>query len=169
MSWDRNFAITDEDIPHISAYIRENQVATVLEVGPGRSTELFLRLGCLRIVSLEHNQMFAELAAKLFAYAPAVRVLLYTNDEHRPIPDSLVPKGERFDLGFVDGPGYTEPFSRMQTCSFIGKHCNAFFLHDSLRAGEQATIRSFVDRGWMRTDYATPRGLTLLKKAVDTP
>ena len=40
------YSLSDQELTALTQYLRENNARSVLEFGPGRSTECFLRAGC---------------------------------------------------------------------------------------------------------------------------
>jgi len=163
-AWHANYAIMNEDIDILTCYLAVHPVTSLLEFGPGRSTKFFAEQGLKRIVTFEHDTQYIGIANNHLGHFPAVKIYRYFNDN----VGIAEPEGleHHFDLGFVDGPSYSEPFSRAHSCDFVSRRCKAWFLHDSARDGEKMTLERFKQRGWKVTQYPTPRGLALVEKGT---
>lgn len=99
--------------------IRAYQVETVLEYGCGLSTELMTAVG-LHVISLETQAQFAEIYQ-----AAGFQVVLCDYEEGYP---AMLP--DRWDLGFVDGPGEQERHDRSKSVLHAMEHCDLIYLHD---------------------------------------
>ncbi len=124
---------------------------SVLEFGPGESTQVFLDLGIERIVTCEHKEKWLKEAVKRFGGSDRVKVIPYTDT----VPVQADIGDEKFDLALVDSPqGFyparvvhkgMEDCSRLNTCLFALEHAKVVLLHDALRPLERGTL----GRLWM--------------------
>ena len=148
--WDRNFAIGNDDVLLLDKFIVENNIKNVLEIGPGRSTEVFLRLGC-NVTAIEHKQFMINLINSRLIHE-RLTVIKWSDN---------IQFAHKFDFGFVDGPSH--PLSRNSACELVSKYCNKFMLHDSIRPDEMAIIDKYIGSGWSVTNLDSKRGLALLE------
>lgn len=135
------------DVELFKAEIDRIAAKSVLEFGPGDSTQVFLDLGIQRIVTCEHKEKWRKVAAKRFKNDPRVKVVSYTNTVPVEVPEL---NGEKFDLALVDSPqGFyparevlegMEDCSRLNTCLFALEHAKVVLLHDALRPLERGTL-----------------------------
>jgi len=103
------------------AFVREHQVSSVLEYGPGLTTELLaLEKNIKRIVSIECDPVW-------FGICKTVRmgeqVQLIKHDNRYSEPADL---DEHFDLGLVDGPDS----GRVYSIKHARRYCDLMYLHD---------------------------------------
>jgi predicted O-methyltransferase YrrM len=145
----------ESDRLRVASEVERLGAKSVLEFGPGASTQTFLDLGVERIVTCEHLDQWLDVAKERFKDAPRVTVLKFY-DEFPVVVDGLDTE-EQFDIGFVDSPkgfdpvrkvheGY-EDYSRLNTLIFALERCKVVLLHDALRAHEQASLRRLQDDG----------------------
>ena len=120
---------------------------SVLEFGPGRTTEVLLSTDIERIVTCEYIDKWLE-AAKEQHTDPRVEVLRFTDTF--PVTVEGLDPDEKFDLGIVDAPkgfnpartvhpGY-EDTSRLNACLFALERCKVVLLHDAFRPLERGTL-----------------------------
>lgn len=148
--WERPATFTtfsEKDMEIIKAEADKLGAKTILEFGPGNTTEVLAVLG-YQITSVEHIDKWYEAAKTRFAEYPNVRILK-GNDE---IPFTVEGLGdeERFDLAFVDAPaGYVpvrkvhkgyEECNRFNTTLLALERCPVVFLHDANRPCERAAM-----------------------------
>ncbi len=119
---------------------------SVLEFGPGDSTQVFLDAGVERIVSLEYIDKWLEVARERFKDEPRVEIRKFTDT--LPV---VAETDEQFDVAFVDAPkgwplqnrhkheGY-EDCSRFNTTLFALQHAPVVYLHDAYRPLERGTL-----------------------------
>lgn len=136
------------DIEVFKSEIERVNAKSILEFGPGDSTQAFLELGVGRIVTCEHKDKWRKVAQKRFKKEPRVEVHAYSDT----VPVVVTPDlgGERFDLALVDSPqGFypmrkahpgMEDCSRLNTCLFALEHAKVVLLHDAFRPLERGTL-----------------------------
>lgn len=138
--------IDSYDMDALKAEIERIDAKSVLEFGPGYTTQIFLELGIKRIVTCEHMEKWLEVAKERFAGDDRVRVISYTNT----VPVEADLGGEKFDIALVDSPqGFAsarvshpgmEDCSRLNTCLFALEHAKVVLLHDADRPLERGTL-----------------------------
>jgi hypothetical protein len=123
-------------------------VKSVLEFGPGESTQIFLDAGVERVVSCEYIDKWFNVAKERFKGEPRVEILKFT-DTIPVAVDGL--EDEQFDVAFVDAPkgwplqnrhihqGY-EDCSRFNTCLYALQHAPVVYLHDAYRPLERGSL-----------------------------
>lgn len=137
---------------------------TVLEFGPGYSTNFFLEAGC-EVTSCESDD---EWVRHFLKYPESRRVRLVTF-ESRKLPLVLPIAGERFDFAFIDAPkGDVFSASRINTTLYAWHRCGLIAIHDTNRPGERLTVRILEALGCeiIGQPSESVRGLTLLKVKV---
>lgn len=137
----------EDDALTFKAEIDRIGAKSILEFGPGESTQIFLALGMERIVTCEHKEKWLKPAQERFANEPKVRVLQYTDTDPVEVPEL---GDETFDIAFVDSPqGFRamrkvhpgmEDCSRLNTCLFALQRANVVILHDARRPLERGTL-----------------------------
>jgi hypothetical protein len=147
-------------------------VNSVLEFGPGNTTDLFIKAGVPRIITCEYIKKWYEVARERFAENMNVGVLLFT-DTIPVVVEGLDPD-EMFDFGFVDSPkGYAaaryahpgyEDCSRFNTTLFALERCKVVYLHDAIRALERGTLGRLNAMGYDHTFLDSPIGLARITK-----
>jgi hypothetical protein len=147
---------------------------SVLEFGPGNTTDLFIKAGVPRIVTCEYIEKWLEVAKERFKDVPSVEVLMFTDT----IPVQVIGLGdETFDVGFVDAPkgyaparnvhpGYGD-CSRFNTTLFALERCKVVFLHDATRPLERGTLGRLRMMGYDYTFLDSPFGLARITKRED--
>lgn len=141
-------------------------VKTLLEFGPGASTEFFSSLG-LQITTIEHNEKWYEVAKERFKDHSNVRVL--KGEDEMPFVVHDMGSYEKFDMAFVDAPqgyypmrkvhkGY-EDCSRFNTALLALQHAPVVFLHDVCRALERGTLCRLNRMGYHVELIAVPWGM----------
>jgi predicted O-methyltransferase YrrM len=155
------------------------QAKTVLEFGPGLSTEALAGLG-LQVTTVEHDQHWYEVAKERFKDNPNVRVLKGEDEMPFLVPD--LDPDEKFDFAFVDAPqgyfprrkihkGY-EDCSRFNTALFALQRAPVVLMHDVIRPLERGTLCRLnrmgyhfdlirVPYGMARITHGRPSGLDL--------
>jgi predicted O-methyltransferase YrrM len=144
---------------------------SVLEFGPGDTTEIFINAGIPRIVSCEYIEKWLLVAQERFKSAPSVEVLPFTDT----VPVEVIGLGdETFDVGFVDAPkGYAaarkthkgfEDCSRFNTALFALERCKVVYLHDAIRPLERGTLSRLRLMGYDHEFLKSPFGLARIWK-----
>lgn len=127
---------------------------SVLEFGPGISTLALIEAGVGKIVTLEHDPEWFDVAVAKFKEYPQVTVGHYA-DEVPVTADKIA--DQEFDLAFVDSPkGFIHPVpgikgvrkrhagyedcSRFNTCAFALERAPVVYLHDAKRPLERGTL-----------------------------
>lgn len=145
---------------------------SVLEFGPGDTTEIFIRAGVQRIVTCEYIEKWFLVAKDRFKSAPGVEVLSFT-DTIPVVVEGLDPN-ERFDVGFVDAPkgyagarlahpGYAD-CSRYNTTLYALERCKVVYLHDATRPLERGTLGRLHLMGYDHEFLKSPFGLARITK-----
>lgn len=139
--------IDEGDVIIFRKEIERINAQSVLEFGPGESTQVFLDLGVGRVVTCEHKDRWLKVAQERFANEPRVKVLSYTDTLPVEVPEL---NGEKFDLALVDSPQGFKPMrvahpgmedcSRLNTCLFALEHAKVVLLHDATRPLERGTL-----------------------------
>jgi len=139
-----------------------------LEFGAGVSTLVLVEaLGVENVWSFE-------------THGPTLAMLPHCQIRHRDMTqpysvqkffeDRLAFGRSRFDLALVDGPPAYRPsllyqgrFARWHSVFCARLFTDAILMHDTGRAGEQATLEALL-AGWTREALPSQRGLTLLRR-----
>jgi hypothetical protein len=138
---------------------------SILEFGPGDSTEFFASLG-LQVTTVEHMEKWYLVAKERFKDYPNVRVL--KGEDEMPFTVEGLGSFEKFDLAFVDAPqgyyplrkihaGY-EDCSRFNTALFALQHAPVVLLHDATRPCERATLNRLHLMGYKIEIINVPYG-----------
>jgi hypothetical protein len=157
-----------QDADILRQEVVSRDVKSVLEFGPGNSTDVFHELG-LHITSIEHSDKWYPVAVERFKDLPNIRVL--KGEDEMPFRVPELDRDERFDLAFVDAPqGYMplrkvhkgyEDCSRLNTTLFALERCQVVFLHDTKRPLEKGTLWRLRRLGYhveqMKTSYGIAR------------
>jgi hypothetical protein len=144
---------------------------SVLEFGPGGTTDIFIAAYVPRIVTCEYIDKWLEVAKERFKDVPTVEVLKF----HDTMPVTVDGLGdETFDVGFVDAPkGYAaarlahkgyEDCSRFNTTLFALERCKAVYLHDATRPLERGTLSRLHLMGYHHEFLKSPFGLARITK-----
>lgn len=141
-------AVLPQDIENLKKEIVRTGAKTVLEFGPGATTQAMLDAGVERIVTCEHIDKWLDVARERFANDDRVNVLKYYDD--MPCVVEGLADTERFDLGLVDSPKGFNPVrkvhpeapdcSRLNTLVYAVNHCKVVLLHDATRPLERASL-----------------------------
>jgi hypothetical protein len=147
-------------------------VNSVLEFGPGGTTDVFIKAGVPRIITCEYIEKWYEAARERFSENMNVGVLRFT-DAVPVVVEGLDPD-ERFDVGFVDAPkGYAparfahpgyEDCSRYNTTMFALERCKVVYLHDAKRPLERGTLGRLHLLGYDHEFLDSPFGLARITK-----
>lgn len=136
-----------DDRAQIKREVERLGAKTVLEFGPGDSTQAFLDAGVGKIVTCENIDKWLDVAKDRFKDDKRVTVLKF-EDEFPVTVDGL--GNETFDIGFVDAPkgfnpvrkihpGYAD-CSRLNTLVYALERCNVVLLHDATRPLERGSL-----------------------------
>jgi hypothetical protein len=145
---------------------------SVLEFGPGGTTDIFIKAGVPRIVTCEYIDKWYEVAKERFKDVPSVEVLSFTDTV--PVVVHELGDDEMFDVGFVDAPkGYAaartihkgyEDCSRFNTALFALERCKVVCLHDATRPLERGTLSRLRLMGYEYEFLESPFGLARIWK-----
>jgi hypothetical protein len=148
---------------------------SVLEFGPGGTTDIFIKAGVPRIVTCEYIEKWFVVAKDRFADAPSVEVCFFTDTV--PVEVRGLDASETFDVGFVDAPkGYAaartihkgyEDCSRFNTVLFALERCKVVYLHDATRPLERGTLSRLRLMGYDHEFLKSPFGLARITKRED--
>jgi hypothetical protein len=155
-----------QDLQYLKFEVASLGVNSILEFGPGASTEVFVGMG-LQITTVEHMQKWYEVAVERFNGFPNVRVL--KGEDEMPFRVEGMGSYEKFDLAFVDAPqgffparkvhkGY-EDCSRFNTTLFALQHAPVVLLHDVVRALERGTLNRLNRMGYKIEIIKVPYGM----------
>jgi hypothetical protein len=148
-------SIDDFDEQLLRKWCAHYHVKTVLEFGPGYSTEVFTSV-CGHVDSVEDNEQHLGdgASANKCIYHP------FTG-RCANIPD-LLPK---YDLGFVDGPaGAARPLARLSSALFCADRCRLIALHDTGRSDEKFIVEIMERMGWTTVQRRLDgRGMVLMQ------
>jgi hypothetical protein len=145
---------------------------SVLEFGPGDTTDIFIKAGVPRIVTCEYIDKWLEVARERFKGAHSVTVVGFTDTV--PVHVHNLGDDETFDVGFVDAPkGYAparvahpgfEDCSRFNTTLFALERCRVVYLHDAIRPLERGTLGRLNAMGYDHEFLDSPFGLARITK-----
>jgi len=144
-----SYSISLKEADFLKRYVKNKNIKTILEVGPGLSTSYFIDAG-MNITSIETNEAFAKKWTNEFVENENCQIIFSKdfNIKGSTIKDSTIKDFNNFDFGFVDGPaGHLEKKSREKACVFVSEHCNRWFLHDANRKDERLIIDDFKKSG----------------------
>jgi predicted O-methyltransferase YrrM len=154
------WSIDDDEASFLRAFVQSNRTRTVLEFGPGKSTQTFLDAGC-EVWSLEHDPAWHERLRQQLGEPAGLRQLLqYTFWPELRVLDL---QAERFDLAFVDGPptSFFRRFARLNAIEFAAARTDVILLHDSRREMEQNSMMVMEEKGWVWRQLPSRRGLAV--------
>jgi hypothetical protein len=148
---------------------------SVLEFGPGNTTDIFIKAGVPRIVTCEYIEKWLEVAKERFKDVPTVSVYLFTDTVPVDVPGL---DSETFDVGFVDAPkgyaparlahpGYID-CSRFNTTLFALERCKVVYLHDATRPLERGTLGRLNAMGYDHEFLKSPFGLARIWKREES-
>jgi hypothetical protein len=173
LAWERGPAATTfhlKDAKHLTEAVQG--VNSVLEFGPGGTTDVFIKAGVPRIITCEYIEKWYEVARERFSENMNVGVLRFTDTV--PVTVEGLDPDERFDIGFVDAPkGYAaarfkhpgyEDCSRFNTTLFALERCKVVYLHDAIRPLERGTLAKIRLMGYDYTFLDSPFGLARIWK-----
>jgi hypothetical protein len=156
------FSVSQMECERLADFVRQNNIKSVLEFGPGASTWYFADVGC-DVVSLEYDEKWFRRYKQAFQDVPNVRILKFTNASTVLVPEL----GNRtFDFAFVDSPVGTlyKERSRLNSCEFVAERTSQWMLHDSQRVAERQTLDEFAIRGWRVEPVPDSPKLSLVKR-----
>lgn len=141
------FALSRNDYLELVRFVRDRDVKTVLEFGPGASTWAFLDADC-EVWSIEFEKKYADIASQSFKDFPQVH-LIHVGITH-PIPPPPEIAGKKFDLCLIDSPhgAYYRYFARLNSCLLAMELSDTILVHDSKRKKDRMTLRFIEDSGW---------------------
>jgi predicted O-methyltransferase YrrM len=176
VSWERGKA----SLTHHSADVRllteaVSGAKSVLEFGPGGTTDIFINAGVPRIVTCEYIDKWLQVAKERFKDVPSVAVFPFTDTFPVDVPGL---GHETFDVGFVDAPkGYMggrhvhkgfEDCSRLNTVLFALERCKVVYLHDAIRPLERGTLARLHLMGYKHEFLKSPFGLARITKREES-
>jgi hypothetical protein len=138
-----SLSILPDEMKILTNYCIDNNVQSILEFGPGVSTNEFSKIECVDVIhSYEAKDDYYKNASEVFM--GATKIQIYKYDDSRNIEDILAfnPPLKQYDFGFVDGPygpSY-RIYSRINSCIIAKRFCKTFMLHDCERRGEVNTL-----------------------------
>lgn len=158
------FSLDELEYNWLVEFIKFMKVKTVLEFGPGLSTNAFLEAGC----NVDSYESMPEFLAKLEQeHAGNLNLKLRKYDN---VPEVVIEDGF-YDLALVDAPAvyighpHAQRYARRNTMNCAIQHSNLVLIHDSNREPEKSIIRETVAKGWTAHNLCpSKRGLTILTK-----
>jgi hypothetical protein len=155
-----------KDIDYFKFEISSLNAKSILEFGPGDSTEIFADLGLL-VTTVEHSEKWHKVAKERFKDRPGVRVL--KGEDEMPFVIHGMGSYEKFDLAFVDAPeGYNprrkihkgyEDCSRFNTVMAALERAPVVLLHDVARPLERGTLNRVSRLGYKIEIIKVPFGM----------
>jgi predicted O-methyltransferase YrrM len=158
----RGWAISPDFGVLLASVILQKQPRTILELGSGASTVVLgycvRRMGRGRIVSLEHDEYFAEESRRNIAnhkleevvtivHAP-LRTVYFDQDEFAWYDISKLPAMDAIDLLIIDGPpGPPGNLSRYPALPMLQRFLSneaVIIFDDGQRSAEQDTVRRWL-------------------------
>jgi hypothetical protein len=170
-----------KDVECFKSAVEAIGAKTILEFGPGASTEVFAGFGLL-VTTVEHQQKWYEVAKERFKDYPNVRVLKGEDEIPFRVPE--LDDSEMFDMAFVDAPqgyfpkrkihkGY-EDCSRYNTTLFALQRAPVVFLHDTIRPLERGTLGRLRRMDYQVETIKVPYGMAkitwpIIERASSAP
>jgi predicted O-methyltransferase YrrM len=161
-----------EDVRLLTEAVKDAK--SVLEFGPGGTTDIFINAGVPRIATCEYIDKWLHVAKERFKDVPCVAVFPFTDTMPVDVPGL---GDETFDVGFVDAPkGYAaartkhkgyEDCSRYNTVLFALERCKVVYLHDATRPLERGTLGRLHLMGYDHEFLKSPFGLARIWKRED--
>lgn len=162
-----SWSIDDAEALFLRRFVEVNQVNTVLEFGPGRSTQVMLDAGC-SVWALEHDLRWLEIVRSKVGNSGGLKLLTsYTVAPELKIPEV---EGLRFDMAFIDGPpaALYRKFGRINAIEFAAARTDVLLLHDALRELERNSMEVMEEKGWTWRVLQSARGLAVGVRSVGT-
>lgn len=155
-----SWSIDDDEADLLRAFIQLNQTKTVLEFGPGKSTQIFLDAGC-EVWSLEHDPIWFERICEQLGQPSGLKQLILYGFQPELQIDQL--EANRFDLAFIDGPptSFFRRFARLNAIEFAAARTGIILLHDAKREMEQNSMAVMEEKGWHWRQLPSRRGLAV--------
>lgn len=144
-----NWELGENEKLHIRHLLQEQQIQTVLEFGPGASTECMSPLVRLVHTIEESPGIYARIKPDMDALKN-VRMFNF-KPMYEAAPIDLLPS---YDMAFVDGPVGTMRLSRLESILFAETRTEIILLHDTERKGERDSLSVMFYRGWKLTPFA---------------
>jgi predicted O-methyltransferase YrrM len=158
-----------EDVRLLTEAVKDAN--SVLEFGPGGTTDIFINACVPRIATCEYIDKWYEVARERFKDIPTVAVFRFSDTVPVDVPGL---GDEKFDVGFVDAPkGYAaartahagyEDCSRFNTTLFALERCKVVYLHDAIRPLERGTLARLHLMGYDHEFLKSPFGLARIWK-----
>ena len=155
----------DADRNCIASEIARVGAKSVLEFGPGDSTQAILDCGVEKVVTCEDIDKWLNVARDRFDKEPRVRVLRFFDE--MPVRVEELPDDETFDIAFVDAPKGFNPVrkvhegiadcSRLNTLLYALGRCPVVLLHDATRPLERASLGRVWATGQVDIEFLPTR------------
>jgi predicted O-methyltransferase YrrM len=154
------WSIDDAEALFLQRFVELNQVKTVLEFGPGRSTQVILDAGC-EVWALEHDPKWLQIIRSQLGSAAGLKLL--TSYQMAPELKISEVEGLRFDMAFIDGPpaAFYRKFGRINSIEFAAARTDVLLLHDALRDLERNSMEVMEEKGWQWRTLPSKRGLAV--------
>jgi hypothetical protein len=140
-----------EDVECFKSAVEAIGAKTILEFGPGASTEVFAGFGLL-VTTVEHQQKWYEVAKERFKDRPNVRVLKGEDEIPFRVPE--LDDSEKFDMAFVDAPQGYYPKRKIHKGY---EDCSRF--NSTLFALERGTLCRLTRMGYQVETIKVPFGM----------
>ena len=141
-----SYPINQAEEKWLRSLARMNKINSVLEFGPGKSTAVWLETCGGPVVSIEKDPHKKEQMLNKFGH--------FGRWWSPPYP----PRGERYDMAFVDGPAGTPRYSRLASLMAAAELTDLMILHDFGRLGEWESGEVLQALGWEITRAQIERG-----------
>jgi predicted O-methyltransferase YrrM len=152
-----SWAIERMEFRWLSRWCQEQGIRKVLEFGPGASSYAFVGAGC----DLHSYEADASWLRKHRLHLGILTSLSLLSADSLPTSSELpfIP-----DVVMVDGPAYRQgdAYSRRKECAWAMDLCGRFFLHDTKRLGERATLEDYQEKHFHVWHIPSVKGLALV-------
>ena len=152
-----SWAIERMEFRWLSRWCQEQGIRKVLEFGPGSSSYAFVGAGC-DLHSYEADATWLKKHQLNLGIRTSLSLL---SDDSLPTTSELpfIP-----DVVMVDGPAYRQgdAYSRRKECAWAMDLCGRFFLHDTKRVGERATLEDYREEHFHVWHMPSVKGLALV-------
>jgi len=156
----KGYSLRKSEYEFLVRFTRENDIKTVLELGPGASTWAFLENG-IAVKSYEQHRSWYETASNLFADHEEVTLKLLTSPEDYRETDT-------YDMVFVDATirlqGPTKRKDRREAVRLASERSDVILLHDIRRPNEWLCKRFLLKQGYEFRIFNSLRGIGVFSR-----
>jgi hypothetical protein len=159
-------SISKQEFDSINTFVKEHKIKTVLEFGPGSSTNVFIANQC-DILCLENNEKFLNQNKKKYQEYDHIEFILNNQNNITELKHKL--RDRYFDLCFIDGPradlDQYKLFNRIDSYILAFLHAKYTICHDTKRKKDRNSINLIFDSSiYNIEEFDSARGLTLIYK-----